>query len=330
MPYHLCEENLRSKIATRLLGEDQTLGTTCKGIGPCYADKASRDTAIRIADLFEMKMLKSRLEFILRIKNATLAALAAQLDEPFVPIKHGDLVSLCKEWASRLRPYVCDTSTFLIENFKQGKRILFEGANAALLDIDHGTYPFVTSSNGSTLGITSGTGIPTSMIGKKIGVAKAYMSRVGTGPFVTELFGPQADQLREVGLEYGSTTGRPRRVGWLDLPALRAMVEHNGIDELVITGLAVLTTLDQFQVCTGYTLNGAPVNHVPASVGVIRQLKPVYQQIKVTSHLMVLESSNELSGWVMELIRLIDQSVTHVSAVCIGKRRDQVLWLQSN
>lgn len=330
MPYHLQEEKFRHELTTRLMGEDLTLGTTFKGIGPCYADKAARDTAVRIEDLYHSDALARRLNYIVTLKNATLAALAQLIGKRYMPIQVAELVKQCSSWATQLEPHVCDTSTLLNNSIQQGAKVLFEGANAAMLDVDHGTYPFVTSSNGSTLGIASGTGLPTSMLANRIGVAKAYMSRVGTGPFVTELHGDIAERLRLAGSEFGSTTGRPRRIGWLDLPALKSMAIHNDINAVVVTGLSVLETLDSFRVCTGYSYQGRSISALPASVETMNELVPIYADFDVSGDVHSCRSLGELPEWAQEIIRLISGQVSRVSAVCVGKRRDQILWLKKD
>ncbi|HKI75457.1 MAG TPA: adenylosuccinate synthase [Pseudomonadales bacterium] len=325
MPYHLVEERLRHSLASGMLGEQQTLGTTFKGIGPCYADKASRDTAIRVADLYEPERLGLRLEFIVSMKNATLRALAETLGETFTPFDAKHLADICLDWAKKLKPYVGDTSDMLLKQMGAGARILFEGANAALLDVDQGTYPFVTSSNGSVLGIESGVGLAVSNCIQRVGVAKAYMSRVGTGPFVTELHGDDAEKLRKLGHEYGSTTGRPRRIGWLDLPALRHVVTRNGIDSLVLTGLAILASLPTFRICTHYSSAGTDIRNLPASVEALGRCQPVYEDIVVDEP---LGSGTDLPGWAMRLVARVNAEVGPVAGVCVGRRRDQIVWLQ--
>jgi len=325
MPYHLQEEQLRHQLTTDLLGDEKPLGTTFKGIGLCYADKAYRDTAIRIEDLYHPKALAERLKYIVALKNSTLSGLANEVGVDFQPYTVDELLKQLCYWADILEPFICDTATMLNE---EGVTLLFEGANSAMLDIDHGTFPYVTSSHGSTFGITAGTGhFPKNL--DKIGVAKVYMTRVGTGPFVTEIFGDLADLIRETGSEYGSTTGRPRRIGWLDLPALRSMVMLNNIDKLVLTGLSVMSTLDKFQVCTGYRLDGKIITDIPASIEDIERVKPVFEEFDIYSDDSPVHSSecmDDLPNWALSLVGLIEGEVGRVAGVCIGRRRDQVLW----
>ncbi len=322
MPYHLQEERLRHQLTTDLLGDEKPLGTTFKGIGLCYADKAYRDTAIRIEDLYHPKALAERLKYIVALKNSTLSGLANEVGVDFPPYTVDELLKQLCYWADILKPFVCDTATVLNE---EGVTLLFEGANSAMLDIDHGTFPYVTSSHGSTLGIPSGTGhFPKDL--DKIGVAKMYMTRVGTGPFVTEIFGDLADRIREVGSEYGSTTGRPRRIGWLDLPALRSMVMINDIDNLILTGLFLLSTLDKFQVCTGYRLGGKIITDIPASIEDIQEIEPFFEEFDVDESVHSSECMDDLPNWALSLVALIEGEVGRVAGVCIGKRRDQVLW----
>jgi adenylosuccinate synthase len=326
MPYHFAEERLRDLIAQSALGDSQRLGTTSRGIGTCYADKAARDTAVRVADLYEPEPLRARLGFIARIKDAMLAALAQVAGVPHTPVTAAELAKLCAVWADQLRPYVCDTTALLRRAADEGSRVLFEGANAALLDVDHGTYPFVTSSNSSVLGIGAGTGMPPSCLDTVVGVAKVYMSRVGTGPFPTEIHGELAQQLRARGHEFGSTTGRPRRLGWLDLPALRAAASRNGVTELTLTGLSVLAGLPRIRVCTAYRLGNALLEHLPASASVLESVEPVYEEIDgFEGALTACRSLDDLPTPARRLIALIELSVAPVRAVCIGKRRDQLL-----
>ena len=306
MPYHFLEESLRHRLACKLGTE--SLGTTLKGIGPCYADKASRDTGLRVEDLFEPERLKSRLLFILALKNATISALSTVVNDAIKPLSLEPIMEECREWAEALQPYKVDTCKYLFEQEKAGRTILFEGANAAALDLDFGTYPFVTSSNGSNLGMTSGTGFLPENPVRRFGVIKTYMSRVGAGPFPTELSGEIANGIRVKGCEYGSTTERPRRIGWLDIPGLQDAVNLNRITDIVLTGLFVLAQLDEFYVCVSY--QGG---------------EPVLEHFAVDGNL--LDKNEELSEWCKKLIALVEEQLAPVSAICVGPSRHQLVWL---
>ena len=323
MPYHVDEDRLRAGLAESMLSEEETLGTTNRGIGPCYADKAQRDTAVRIGDLFDAAALTRRLAFVVVLKNAQLSALAEASQGEFTPYTVADLLGTCQRWAERLAPYVTDTET-LLHDLMESKTLLFEGANACLLDVDQGTYPFVTSSQTTVAGIPGGIGSPV-IPGRRYGVAKTYISRVGTGPFVTELFGDEAERIRDIGQEFGSTTGRPRRVGWLDLPLLQHAVRVNGTNALVLTGLGVLSQLPNVKVCTGYTdQSGKPMGTLPTTIGEVENLQPEF--IEITPDGEALNRDAASTAWVRELIDAIE-TVCPVGAICIGRSRDEVIWL---
>jgi adenylosuccinate synthase len=310
MPYHLVEDSLRHTLAVRMGHE--SLGTTGKGIGPCYADKASRDTGLRVADLLQPKILARRLELTLAIKNATLSSLAGFANVAYEPFHLGPVLEECTKWATVLRPFVADTGEFLVTQERAGRAILFEGANASGLDLDFGGYPFVTSSNGSNLGMTSGSGFLPEGAVNRLGVVKTYLSRAGTGPLPTELFGAQAEEVRQTGREFGSTTNRPRRVGWLDLPALRHGVQSNRISGLVLTGLFVLAQLKEFQVCVGYDGD-----------------TPQLERFVVDGPLPVAmgtSGSEMLPDWCVRLINLMELHLAPVAGICLGPKREQLVW----
>ena len=305
MPYHFVEESLRHTLALQT-GNDP-IGTTAKGIGPCYADKASRDTGIRIADLYNPEVLKRRLNFIVALKNNTLSSLAETVGEVFTPYTVEPLFDECITWAKALEDFTTNTGNYLWQQEQAGRRILFEGANASGLDLDFGSYPYVTSSNGSNLGMTAGSGfLPDSEI-KRFGVVKTYTSRVGNGPFPTELFGDIADDIRTKGREFGSTTERPRRIGWLDLPSLVETVRLNRVHDLVLTGLFVLAQLEEFYVCTHYEGD-----------------EPVLVRFEVTGDFE--NAAAQLPAWCVALIDLIESQLATVAAVCVGPQRDQLVW----
>ena len=250
------------------------IGTTQRGIGPCYADKAARK-GIRVADLYNPAVFRDRVFAFTEEKNKVLAALygAPALDPQRI-------VEEYRGYADRLQPFVGDAVEAVNAAIDAGKRVLFEGAQGSLLDIDFGTYPFVTSSNSDACGISAGTGVPPKKIGTILGVAKAYCTRVGEGPFPTELTDGLGEKLRELGGEYGATTGRPRRCGWFDGVTSRHAVQINGIEEVAITKLDVLSGLDEIKFATAYRCNGKTTDRMPSETEVLSRCEPVYRTFK--------------------------------------------------
>ena len=266
LPYHKAQDALQEAAYTMPNALEQSvegIGTTGRGIGPCYADKALRSTAVRMADLRDLDQLARKLHRIVPIKNATLAALAGYAGQPHTPIVVDDLIGWLRPLAEQLVPHLADTATLLHRRIADGQRILFEGANATLLDIDHGTYPYVTSSNCSSLGVHTGTGVAGHHVTNVIGIVKAYQTRVGGGPMPTQLDDATGDRIREVGREYGTTTGRPRRCGWLDLVALRYTATVSGATGLAIMLLDVLAGLPELKVATAYRLDSQTLEAFP-------------------------------------------------------------------
>ncbi len=252
LPYHRVLDAVREKSSG-----SAKIGTTLRGIGPCYTDKASR-CGIRMADLIDPERFARLLRTNLEVKNRELIALYGEKPLEYEPIYR----DYCA-FAERLRPRVRDISKLLIDEERRGARILFEGAQGSLLDVDLGTYPYVTSSNTSFLGLGAGTGFSPRKIGRVLGITKAYSTRVGEGPFVTELLDETGEYLRRTGGEYGATTGRPRRCGWLDLAAVRYTIAFGDVDALVITKLDVLDGLSEIRVAVGYRQGGRPVDEFP-------------------------------------------------------------------
>ena len=264
MPWHVASD----AASERRLGKLQ-IGTTRRGIGPAYADKAAR-LGIRVQDILDPKILRQKFETALAEKNRLL-------DEPLEP---GDLADRMETFAARLRPHVADTSLLVDQALRDGRRILLEGAQGTLLDLDHGTYPFVTSSNPVAGAAATGIGIGPTRIDSVLGVAKAYVTRVGEGPFPTEIEGPDQERIRELGEEYGTTTGRERRCGWLDLVALRFAVRVNGMTSLALTKLDVLSEFDEIAVCTAYRLpDGSETVEFPAHQSDFHHASPVYDTL---------------------------------------------------
>ncbi len=245
------------------------IGTTGRGIGPCYTDKASR-IGLRMCDLLDAKTLKNCLTRTLQFKNRELKSYG--LD----PIDFDTLYKECLKYGKKLKPYVTDTSVFLQNEIKKGSKILFEGAQGAMLCLTHGTYPYVTSSSPMSVSIPLSCGIPPKSIDYVLGIAKAYTTRVGEGPFPTELFGEFADELRERGHEYGTVTKRPRRIGWLDINILNHCARISGVDGWAITLLDVLTGVDKINICVGYEYKGQTITTIPATLEEYQAYKPIY------------------------------------------------------
>lgn len=266
MPYHIKLDELQEKALS-----ENKIGTTKRGIGPCYADKYTR-IGLRVADLIDYDEFKSKLSTTLKIKNAQLVKL---YDEK--PYDLDELLAQIKPVRDRLLPYIVDGLHMVNTALEENKQVLFEGAQANMLDINYGTYPYVTSSSPTSAGVCEGAGVAPNKIDKVIGVVKAYSTRVGEGPFVTELFGEDGEQLRTIGNEFGATTGRPRRVGWLDLNVVKQACRINGLTDLVLTKIDCLSYLDQIPVCVGYELNGETIDYIPASLEHYKHAKPIYK-----------------------------------------------------
>lgn len=269
-PYHLLEEKVLESSAN-----GDSIGTTMRGIGPCYRDKAGRRHAIRVGDLVRKDFFRKRLAEIVPFKNALLKAIdpnAETLDAEAVYNEY-------EPFAERLRPYVKDTTAYLHRALKDGRKLLFEGAQGSLLDIDHGTFPYVTSSNSSGCGIHPGSGVPERAIGRMLGIVKAYTTRVGGGPFPTELDNETGQHIRDRGNEYGTVTGRPRRCGWFDAVATGYSARLSGVDGIVVALLDVLDELDELQICEAYEINGERTTDFPGHVEDLAKAKPVYRTL---------------------------------------------------
>ncbi|MDP8218315.1 MAG: adenylosuccinate synthase [Candidatus Theseobacter exili] len=265
-PYHSKLDEAKEKS----LGSSK-IGTTKRGIGPAYMDKTAR-TGIRVVDLFDEKRFRAKLETNIKMVNYLLVKLYNQ-----EPIDVDSIFNKYMEYADKLKPLACDVSLMLNNAIKQKKQLLFEGAQGTMLDVDFGTYPFVTSSNPVSGGACIGTGVGPSRIDKVIGVMKAYKTRVGEGPFPTEFCDEMSEKIRLVGNEYGATTGRARRCGWLDAVIGRYAVRVNGIDSIVLTKLDVLSELDEIKVAVGYRYEGKIYNEFPADIRVLTEGEPIYE-----------------------------------------------------
>ncbi|MGE5308879.1 MAG: adenylosuccinate synthase [Deltaproteobacteria bacterium] len=271
MPYHKVLDKLRESKRTH------RIGTTGRGIGPCYADKINR-IGIRVVDILNPRVFKDKLQDNLTEKNEIFRKVYEHSG-----FRSSDIYSRYVAFGRKLAPYVCDTSSLLTAAAKKGKDILFEGAQGTFLDIDFGTYPFVTSSSATSGGACTGTGIPPTMIDRVIGVAKAYTTRVGEGPFPTEFAGCFNEFIRNKGNEYGATTGRPRRCGWFDAVMVKTAIQLNGITELALTKLDVLDGLESLKVCVGYRYKGRVFRDFPADYEVLTKAVPVYIDVPTWS-----------------------------------------------
>ncbi len=266
MPYH----KILDKADEQFRSKDKKIGTTGRGIGPCYVDKFNR-CGIRIEDLFNPDILREKLSFNLELKNLLLTKVYNA-----EPVAFDDIYAQARAWGKALEPYVADVSLALREAMLEGKGILFEGAQGTLLDVDHGTYPFVTSSSPIAAGGCVGLGVGPSDVDRVIGVVKAYCTRVGEGPFPTEDLGDHGQTLRDRGGEYGATTGRPRRCGWLDMVALKYAVRVNGMSSIALTKLDVLTGFEKIKICTHYEVNGEKHENYLTNTSLLAKASPVY------------------------------------------------------
>jgi len=266
MPWHVLED----KMWNRLVSGEDNIGTTLRGIGPCYADKIGRSFAIRIGDMIQDDFA-DRVRKIVEVKKRVLTAAG---DEDCDSLDAEAIIAEYTKYAEVLRPMVTDTNRILLDAIDEDQEVLFEGAQGSLLDIDHGTFPFVTSSNSSGLGISTGSGVPGNWLTNVIGVMKTYATRVGGGPFPTEQENEQGQHIRDEGNEYGTTTGRPRRCGWFDAVAARYTARLGGVTSIAITMLDVLSKLPEIQVCVAYELGGQRIDYFPAHVNDLRRLTP--------------------------------------------------------
>jgi adenylosuccinate synthase len=317
MPYHKQLDSIREQ------GE-QKIGTTGRGIGPAYIDKYMR-TGIRVVDLLNRDVLCKKLKQNIEEKNELLSRIyhTEKLDVDAI-------INEYQEFDKKIDEYVTDTSEYLVRAIKKNKKILAEGAQGALLDIDHGTYPYVTSSSPTSGGACTGLGIPPQSIRSVLGVAKAYSTRVGNGPFPTEQTNAIGEQLRAIGGEYGATTGRPRRCGWLDLVSLAYSIRINGIEKLAITKLDVLDSFDEIRVCVGYRLNGKPLRRFPTDVQTLESVEPVYRTFRgwktSTSGVRRFRDLPARARAYIEAIASLTR--TPIWMVSVGARRDQTIWVR--
>lgn len=330
-PYHKFEDDLREDMlkggSAVEGGETAEIGTTRRGIGPCYAEKVQRSAAIRVGDLLRPSVLREKVAVACHFKNSAFAAMSASAGRSFITLDAKRLTDDLLVLGERLRPNIRDTTYLLHDMLSQGKRLLFEGANATLLDVDHGTYPFVTSSCTTVLGIGPGTGVPERRLESVLGVMKAYSTRVGRGPMPTELKDATGDRIRERGREYGTTTGRPRRVGWLDLVAVRYSAMLNGCTGLVLTLLDVLDGIDELRVCTAYTVDGKRTERfLPDGADLVRAV-PEYTALPgFHADLSDIRHRRDLPDQARRYVDFIEEFVgVPVALIGVGPGREQTI-----
>lgn len=319
LPYHLAQDEYEERCRG-----DNKIGTTKKGIGPAYVDKAQR-IGIRMADLLEKETFERRLKENIEVKNAYFKGMFNETCPRFDEIFDEYYAA-----GQRLKEFVTDTSKILDDAFVAEEKVLFEGAQGVMLDIDHGTYPFVTSSNPVAGNVTVGTGVGPTFVSKVIGVCKAYTSRVGDGPFPTELFDEDGHHIREVGREYGTTTGRPRRVGWFDSVVLRHSRRVSGITDLSINSIDVLTGLDTVKICTAYELDGEEITEYPANLDQLRRCKPIFEELPgweedITGCRTLEELPDNARKYLERISELCN---VRISIFSVGPDRDQTNLLE--
>jgi adenylosuccinate synthase len=319
MPYHKALD-----IAREAKSGDKKIGTTGRGIGPCYEDKIGR-RGIRLMDLLDPVTFARKLRENLEEKNALLERLGVE------PLEYNDIYRTYQGHGEILKRYVADTSLALSKSLKAGKKLLFEGAQGTLLDVDHGTYPYVTSSSTCAGGAATGTGVSPRQIHEIIGISKAYVTRVGGGPFPTELLDETGEKLRQVGGEFGATTGRPRRCGWFDAMVIRYAVRVNGLTGIALTKLDVLSGFDTIKVCTGYRFEGQMVEDLPSKLEVFENCEPVYEELPGwQTDITGIRSFQELPETARSYVKRLEELAgCPIVMVSVGPRRDQTISIRN-
>ncbi len=317
LDYHKKEDQLREES----LGK-QKIGTTIRGIGPCYADKVGRSYAVRMSDFRDLAQLQSKLEMIVGYKNRLFSALYGA-----EPMSVEAVIENCRRYAERLVPFTTDTTELLHNAIGAGKAILFEGAQGSLLDLDHGTFPYVTSSNSSSLGLPAGCGVPARRVDKYVGVAKAYTTRVGAGPFPTEEDNETGQYIREKGHEYGTTTGRPRRCGWFDAVAVAYSVRIGTIDSVALMHLDTLGGLKELKICRAYEIDGQEKTFFPANIDRLAKARPIYENLPGwDDDISEATHFDELPAAARNYVRRIEEIVGQsVEMVGVGPKRSQTI-----
>lgn len=320
MPWHMLEDQLWHEA----VAGEKNIGTTLRGIGPCYRDKVGRSFAVRLGDLLRSDF-PDRVREIVGFKRPMLQG---RVEGTEAALDADAIIGDFRGYAERLRPFVCDTTAILLDAVEAGRNILFEGAQGSLLDIDHGTFPFVTSSNSSGVGISAGSGIAARWLDRVIGVTKAYSTRVGGGPFPTELDNDLGQRIRIAGREFGTTTGRPRRCGWFDAVAVRYTRRLGGVHALALMMLDVLSGLPELQICTGYELDGAISDRFPSDADDLRRVVPVYEtlpgwQSDLTQAKVWMDLPAEARSYVERIETLVGCRADFVS---VGPERSQTIF----
>lgn len=316
MPYHRVLDILKEKARGK-----NDIGTTGKGIGPCYTDKFER-CGIRVCDLLHEDVFEEKLRENIKMKNEYITKVLGgeALDAEEILVQY-------KQYAEKIGPFVKDTSVKVYDSIKEDKTVLFEGAQGMLLDIDHGTYPYVTSSNTTACGVSNGIGVGPNMITNAVGITKAYTTRVGKGPFPTELENETGEWIRTKGHEYGVTTGRSRRCGWLDLVIVKSAVRVSGLTSLAVTKIDTLAGLDKLKVCVGYKFNGEIIDYFPASLEDLAKCEPVYEEFDGWDDSVAdARSYDEIPENAKKYLERISEFTgTRISIVSVGPKRDQTM-----
>jgi adenylosuccinate synthase len=318
LDYHKKEDQLREES----LGKNK-IGTTVRGIGPCYADKVGRSYAVRMGDFKDLKNLKTRLNAIMEYKNKIFEALYKA-----EPMTADPLAKKCATYAETLTPFTTDTTEFLHKSLAEGKSILFEGAQGSLLDIDHGTFPFVTSSNSSSLGMSAGCGVPAKVVDKFIGVIKAYTTRVGAGPFPTEQDNDTGQYIRDRGNEYGTTTGRPRRCGWFDAVPVAYAVTIGAIDSVALLHLDTLSGLKEVNICKAYEIDGKQTTFFPANIAKLSKASPVYDTVPGwDEEITDVSDFNDLPANAQDYVCRVEEMIGKpITMIGVGPKRKQTIF----
>jgi adenylosuccinate synthase len=299
----------------------KAIGTTSRGIGPCYEDKIAR-RGIRMADFVDPPSFGALYDALQRDKRTIAQAFG-------IPANDEHVLEQYRKFAESIRPMVCDTASLFATAMREGKRILLEGAQGTMLDVDHGTYPYVTSSSAASGGACTGAGIPPTKINGILGVSKAYITRVGAGPFPSEDHGARGEAIRKAGHEYGSVTNRPRRCGWFDVPLLRYTATVNGFDSLIITKLDVLDELDEIPVCLGYELDGQTIDSMPAGQTALSRVKPVYENLPgwntstagITDYAQLPQNARDYLAY------LAEKTCVEIGCISTGPERNETMVL---
>jgi adenylosuccinate synthase len=328
MPYHKSQD----RASEESLGDARKIGTTARGIGPCYADKMLRSTAFRVRDLFDEKTFVARVREVLAVRRQTFGAESPSQESPsqaWLGLSNADEIARrYLELAARVRPFVTDTTAYLHHALASGRRMLFEGAQGMLLDIDHGTFPYVTSSHCGPGAAACGAGLPLRAVGRVLGVMKAYCTRVGGGPFPTELTDAVGESIRERGREYGTTTGRPRRCGWFDAVAAKYTASLSGVDEIALTRLDTLGGMSDVQVCTGYRYRGSLLEWFDPEPDVLEAVEPVYESLPGwEADLSGVKAYEQLPAGARQYVERLEERLgVPIAIVSIGAERSATLY----